>query len=153
MFTAHKTGSALLTARVGPVPLVTVTSDTRDGQAACRCYILIRDLVRAVQLVVHSTVLFRLTQKIFGLITKKKESISLIKRQSTVRKNNRLCATATDSEIAAIAKDWFRFACDRDGKGEMNKKGHNRQLLQLSMLCLVTIPNRTDLGQITKINI
>ncbi|XP_033738642.1 uncharacterized protein LOC117326124 isoform X2 [Pecten maximus] len=112
MFTAHKTGSALLTARVGPVPLVTVTSDTRDGQAACRCYILIRDLVRAVQLVVHSTVLFRLTQKIFGLITKKKESISLIKRQ--LRKN-RLCATATDSEIAAIAKDWFRFACDRDG--------------------------------------
>ncbi|XP_033728630.1 uncharacterized protein LOC117317804 [Pecten maximus] len=112
MFTAHKTGSALLTARVGPVPLVTVTSDTRDGQAACRCYILIRDLVRAVQLVVH--VLFRLTQTIFGLITKKKESISLIKRQSTVRKN-RLCATATDSEIAAIAKDWFRFSCDRDG--------------------------------------
>ncbi|XP_033762240.1 uncharacterized protein LOC117343828 [Pecten maximus] len=59
-------------------------------------------------------VLFRLTKKIFGLITKKKESISLIKRQSTVRKN-RLCATATDSEIAAIAKDWFRFVCDRDG--------------------------------------
>ncbi|XP_033730551.1 uncharacterized protein LOC117340180 [Pecten maximus] len=114
MFTAHKTGSALLTARVGPVPLVTVTSDTRDGQAACRCYILIRNLVRAVQLVVHSTRAKRLTQKIFGLITKKKESISLIKRQSTVRKN-RLCATATDSEIAAIAKDWFRFACDRDG--------------------------------------
>ncbi|XP_033724704.1 uncharacterized protein LOC117314723 [Pecten maximus] len=59
-------------------------------------------------------VLFRLTKKIFGLITKKKESISLIKRQSTVRKN-RLCATATDSEIAAIANDWFRFVCDRDG--------------------------------------
>ncbi|XP_062576465.1 uncharacterized protein LOC134238352 isoform X2 [Saccostrea cucullata] len=34
--------------------------------------------------------------------------------KATIRKN-RLCATSTDSEIAVIAKDWFRFAGDRDG--------------------------------------
>ena len=41
----------------------------------------------------------------------------------TVRKN-RLTGSATDSEIEAVAKDWFRFANDRDGgrKKRENKK-------------------------------
>lgn len=34
--------------------------------------------------------------------------------KETVRKN-RLCPSATDAEIYSIAKDWFRFASDRDG--------------------------------------
>ena len=47
------------------------------------------------------------------------DSLSL----ETVRKN-RLTGSATDSEIEAVAKDWFRFASDRDGgrKKRENKK-------------------------------
>lgn len=43
---------------------------------------------------------------------------------AAVRKN-RLCASATDAEIASVAKDWFRFAKDREGgrkKREERKK-------------------------------
>lgn len=43
---------------------------------------------------------------------------------ATVRKN-RLCSSATDSEIFEVAKNWFRFASDRDGgrkKREEKKK-------------------------------
>ena len=47
------------------------------------------------------------------------DSLSL----ETVRKN-RLTGSATDSEIEAVAKDWFRYANDRDGgrKKRENKK-------------------------------
>ena len=47
------------------------------------------------------------------------DSLSL----ETVRKN-RLTGSATNSEIEAVAKDWFRFANDRDGgrKKRENKK-------------------------------
>lgn len=44
--------------------------------------------------------------------------------KAAVRKN-RLCASATDAEIASVAKDWFRFAKDRKGgrkKREERKK-------------------------------
>lgn len=34
--------------------------------------------------------------------------------KETVRKN-RLCPNATDAEIYSVAKDWFRFASDREG--------------------------------------
>lgn len=40
-------------------------------------------------------------------------------------RKNRLCASATDAEIASVAKDWFRFAKDREGgrkKREERKK-------------------------------
>lgn len=43
---------------------------------------------------------------------------------ATVRKN-RLCSSATDLEIFEVAKNWFRFASDRDGgrkKREEKKK-------------------------------
>lgn len=39
-------------------------------------------------------------------------------------RKNRLCATATDAEISAIAKDWFRFAADREGG---RKKSEDRK--------------------------
>lgn len=40
-------------------------------------------------------------------------------------RKNRLCASATDAEIVSVAKDWFRFAKDREGgrkKREERKK-------------------------------
>ena len=30
-------------------------------------------------------------------------------------RKNRICSGATDAEIATVAKDWFRFAKDRQG--------------------------------------
>lgn len=41
-----------------------------------------------------------------------------------VRKN-RLCPNATDAEIYAIAKNWFRFARDREG-GEKRRAEKKR---------------------------
>lgn len=54
---------------------------------------------------------------------------------ATVRKN-RLCATATDVEISAIAKDWFRFAADREGadRKERTEKENGKRQLTLSLM-------------------
>lgn len=30
-------------------------------------------------------------------------------------RQNRLCSNATDAEIYSVAKNWFRFASDREG--------------------------------------
>ena len=48
-------------------------------------------------------------------------------------RKNRICSGATDAEIAAVAKDWFRFPKDRQGgrkqreekKRKWNRTGHN----------------------------
>uniref|UniRef100_K1PUL1 Uncharacterized protein n=1 Tax=Magallana gigas TaxID=29159 RepID=K1PUL1_MAGGI len=42
---------------------------------------------------------------------------------ATVRKN-RLCSSATDSEIFEVAKNWFRFESDSDGGVSICKKGY-----------------------------
>lgn len=58
-------------------------------------------------------------------------------------RKNRLCATATDAEISAIAKDWFRFAADREGVRRKERAEIENGKRQLTLILITEKLSKT----------
>ena len=56
-------------------------------------------------------------------------------------RKNRICSGATDAEIATVAKDWFRFAKDRQGgrkqREEKKENGIERATITQEELSMI----------------